>query len=68
MDWFIELFVILLFLMLKAFFSGSEIAIVNSDKLKLRHQAKQGDRSAKLLLKIFRSPDVILCTTLVGNY
>ncbi|MCF7995012.1 MAG: hemolysin family protein [Chromatiaceae bacterium] len=67
MDWMVELVMILLFLLLKAFFSGSEIAIVNSDKLKLRHQAKQGDRSAKLLLKMFRSPDVILGTTLVGT-
>jgi len=67
MDWLVPLVVILLFLLLKAFFSGSEIAIVNSDKLKLRHQAKQGDRSAKLLLKMFRAPDVILGTTLVGT-
>jgi CBS domain containing-hemolysin-like protein len=67
MDWMVEFVVIVLFLLLKAFFSGSEIAIVNSDKLKLRHQAKQGDRSAKLLLKMFRSPDVILGTTLVGT-
>jgi putative hemolysin len=67
MDWLIELVVILLFLLLKGFFSGSEIAIVSSDKLKLRHQAKQGDRGAKLLLKMFRSPDVVLGTTLVGT-
>jgi len=67
MEWFVELIVILLFLVLKGFFSGSEIAIVNSDKLKLRHQAKQGDHRAKLLLKMFRSPDVILGTTLVGT-
>ncbi|MGB5833924.1 MAG: DUF21 domain-containing protein, partial [Thiohalocapsa sp.] len=67
MDWLFELLLILLFLGLKAFFSGSEIAIVNSDKLKLRHQAKQGNRSAKLLLKMFRKPDVILGTTLVGT-
>ena len=67
MEWIVELFVILVFLLLKGFFSGSEIAIVNSDKLKLRHRAKQGDRSAALLLKMFRTPDVILGTTLVGT-
>jgi len=39
MDLTIELFIILFFLILKGFFSGSEIAMVNSDKLKLRHQA-----------------------------
>lgn len=67
MEWLFELFVILFFLVLKAFFSGSEIAIVNSDKLKLRHKAKQGDKGAALLLKMFRTPDVILGTTLVGT-
>jgi CBS domain containing-hemolysin-like protein len=67
MEWLIELSVIFVFLLLKGFFSGSEIAIVNADKLKLRHQAKTGNRSAALLLKMFRTPDVILGTTLVGT-
>jgi len=67
MDWLFEIAVILIFLALKGFFSGSEIAIVNSDKLRLRHKAKQGDKGAALLLKMFRSPDVILGTTLVGT-
>jgi CBS domain containing-hemolysin-like protein len=67
MDWSVELLLIIFFLILKGFFSGSEIAMVNSDKLKLRHQAKTGDRGASLVLKLFRTPDVILGTTLVGT-
>jgi len=67
MDWFEELLLIIVFLLLKGFFSGSEIAIVNSDKVKLRHQAKMGNRGAALVLKLFRTPDVILGTTLVGT-
>jgi CBS domain containing-hemolysin-like protein len=67
MDWYFELFLIFFFLLLKAFFSGSEIAMVNSDKVKLRHLAKTGDRGAGLVLKLFRTPDVILGTTLVGT-
>jgi CBS domain containing-hemolysin-like protein len=67
MDLFLELVLIFFFLLLKGFFSGSEIAMVNSDKLKLRHQAKMGDRGAALVLKLFRTPDVILGTTLVGT-
>ena len=67
MDWFVEILVIPLFLVLKGLFSGSEIAIVNSDKLRLRHKAKHGDKGASLLLKMFRTPDVILGTTLVGT-
>ena len=67
MDWYLELLLIVVFLLLKAFFSGSEIAMVNSDKVKLRHRAKTGDRGAGLVLKLFRTPDVILGTTLVGT-
>ncbi len=67
MDWGLELLIIMVFLLLKGFFSGSEIAMVNSDKLKLRHQAKLGNRGAALVLKLFRTPDVILGTTLVGT-
>jgi len=67
MDWLTEILLIVIFLVLKGFFSGSEIAMVNSDKLKLKHQAKMGNRGAKLVLKLFKTPDVILGTTLVGT-
>lgn len=67
MDLTVELVIIFLFLILKGFFSGSEIAIVNSDKLKLRHKAKMGNKGAQLVLKLFKKPDVILGTTLVGT-
>jgi CBS domain containing-hemolysin-like protein len=67
MDFMTELILILLFLILKGFFSGSEIAMVNSDKIKLRHRAKLGDKDASLVLKFFKKPDVILGTTLVGT-
>ncbi len=63
----LELLLILVFLILKGFFSGSEIAVVNSDKLKLRHRAKQGDKGAGLVMNMFKSPDVILGTTLAGT-
>ncbi len=61
------LVLMLLFLLLKGFFSGSEIALVSSDKIKLRHKAKQGKRGADLALKLFQTPDVLLSTTLVGT-
>ncbi len=52
---------------LKGFFSGSEIAIVNSDKLKLGTGPNRGTGAPRSLLKMFRTPDVILGTTLVGT-
>jgi CBS domain containing-hemolysin-like protein len=67
MDLLTAIILMLLFLLLKGFFSGSEIALVSSDKIKLRHKAKQGDRGAGLALKFFQTPDVLLSTTLVGT-
>ena len=54
-------------LLLQGFFSGSEIALVNADKLRLRHLANRGERGAQLVLKMFRRPEVVLGTTLVGT-
>ena len=67
MELLIQFIIILIFLVLKGFFSGSEIAMVNCDKIKMRHQAKKGNKGAALVLKLFKTPDVILGTTLVGT-
>ena len=61
------IFGILVLLLLKGFFSGSEIALVNSDKVKLTVRANQGHRGSKEVLELFRTPDVMLGTTLVGT-
>lgn len=67
METMLEMLVIILLMAFKGFFSGSEIAIVNSDKLKLRHMAKHGSKGAALVLQRFKAPDIILGTTLVGT-
>ena len=54
-------------LLLQAFFSGSEIAIVNCDRNRLRYRAKQGDAGSRLALKLLERPEVVLSTTLVGT-
>ena len=67
MELFFDLVLIFILLMFKAFFSGSEIAMVNCNKLKLRHYAKQGDKGAEKVLRFYKTPDTILGTTLVGT-
>lgn len=67
MEFLIILLVMVLLLFLKGFFSGSEIALVNSDKLKMHHKANQGHSGAKRVLKLFQTPDILLGTTLVGT-
>ncbi len=61
------LLAMLILLLVKGFFSGSEIALVSSDKIKLRHQARMGNKGAQAVLELFKTPDVLLGTTLVGT-
>lgn len=67
MEWILIALTLVLLLFLKGFFSGSEIALVNADKIKLHHAARQDNKGAKLVLKLFRTPEVMLGTTLVGT-
>ncbi len=63
----LALILMVLLLLLKGFFSGSEIALVNSDKIKLRHRAKHGHKGSQLAFRLLKSPDVLLSSTLVGT-
>ncbi len=54
-------------LLVKGFFSGSEIALVNTDRLHLQHRAREGDRGAGLALRMLETPEVLLSTTLIGT-
>ena len=67
MDLFLSLSLMVVLLLLKGFFSGSEIALVNADKIKLRHRAKQGHKGSRLAAELLRAPDVLLSSTLVGT-
>jgi putative hemolysin len=52
-------------ILLEGFFSGSEIALLSADKLKLKKKSQQGDRGASLALELARHPERILSTTLL---
>ena len=59
-------FIILLSLVMQAFFAGSEMGIISSNKIKISHLALQGDKRAKHLEKLLNNPEKLLGTTLVG--
>jgi len=67
MDSFLILLVMVPLMLLQGFFSGSEIALVNADKFKMKHLAGKGNKGAQLFMKMFQRPEVILGTTLVGT-
>jgi putative hemolysin len=55
------------FLLLEAFFSGSEIALISANRRRLRHWAEQGDRGAVRVLKLLERPERLVATTLLGS-
>lgn len=67
MDALLLLLAMVVLLLLEGFFSGSEMALVNADKIRLHARANQGHRGARLVLQMFERPDVLLTTTLVGT-
>ena len=54
-------------LLLEAFFSGSEMALISCDRIKLRHQAQEGLKRAQVAERLLDRPDQFLATTLVGT-
>ncbi len=59
--------IILISLMLSAFFSGMEIAFVAANKLKVEVDKQTGGFSARLLSRFVRSESSFISTMLVGN-
>jgi CBS domain containing-hemolysin-like protein len=62
-----DLLIILLMLALSAFFSGSEIAFVAANRLRVEVVARRGGRVGQLVSNFLAHPASFLTTTLVGN-
>ena len=62
-----EIGIIILCLILSAFFSGLEIAFVSSNKIYLEIEKKQDDFISKILTKLTQKPSKFIATMLVGN-
>lgn len=58
---------IIIFLLLSAFFSGTEIAFISANKLKIELQRKENGRKGQLLNGFYDKPQSVLATLLVGN-
>jgi len=50
-----------------AFYSGSETALIASNRIRLRHLAGKGNKRAKLALEFLQDPDYMLSSVLVGT-
>ena len=62
-----EIVVIIVCLLLSAFFSGMEIAYISSNKIYLEIEKKQDNFLSNILTKITEKPSKFIATMLVGN-
>ena len=67
MDILVLIIGIAIFLLLEAFFSGSETALISVNRLKLENLAHEKVKSAVEVKDILKNPDRILSTTLTGT-
>ncbi len=58
---------IVVLLILSAFFSGSETALMSLNRYQLKHKARQGHRGAKLAEHLLKRPDRLIGLILLGN-
>lgn len=62
-----EITLILLFLLLSALFSGTEIAFISASKLGVELKRSKGSQQGKVLARFYDKPASFLSTMLVGN-
>ena len=62
-----DLVIIVVSLLLSAFFSGMEIAYVSSNKIHIELEKKQGDFLGNILARLTAKPSKFIATMLIGN-
>ncbi|MFO8030108.1 MAG: hemolysin family protein [Cyclonatronaceae bacterium] len=62
-----EWLLIVIVILLSAFFSGSEIGYVSANRLKLEIRARKNTLRSRALTHFIKNPEAFLSTTLIGN-
>lgn len=63
----VYLIILVILVIISAFFSGSETALMRSRRFRIRHLAEQGNAEARQVEKILKDPDQLISTILLGN-
>ena len=63
----LTILIIILLLLLQGFFSGSEIALVSADRMRLEADQRRGSRGASLAIAMLDQPARMLGTCLIGT-
>lgn len=61
-----QIFVLIILILLNAYFAATEIAFISLNDAKIEKNAKEGDKKAKQILKMLKSPSKFLATIQIG--
>lgn len=61
-----QIFILIILILLNAFFAASEIAFISLNDAKIVKQAKNGNKRAKQILKMLENPSKFLATIQIG--
>ncbi|MCW2255977.1 Mg2+/Co2+ transporter CorB [Providencia alcalifaciens] len=59
--------ILVILIIMSAYFSASETSMMTLNRYRLKHLAKQGNRSAKRVEKLLRHPDKLISLIIIGN-
>jgi putative hemolysin len=62
----LQVILIFVLVLINAFFAASEMAVVSLNKTKINYMANEGNKKAKLLVKLLEEPSKFLATIQVG--
>ena len=58
---------VVVLIVLSAFFSATETALMSLNRYRLRHQARAGNRAARVAERLLQRPDRLIGVILLGN-
>ena len=61
-----EIFILIILVLINAFFAGSEIAFISLNDAKVDVEAKDGNKKAKKIKKMLENPSKFLATIQIG--
>lgn len=67
MDFSSTLIIVIVGILSEAFFSGSEIAMISLNRIKMKQKADDGDASAQAVMTLLGNPEKLFATTSLGT-
>lgn len=62
----VDLLIVFIFILINAFFAGTEMAVITLNDAKMQKMAEEGHRGAKKVIKFINNPGTFLATIQVG--